>query len=291
MKIGLSVSALAHVGLISAGLLSFSSPKPFEVKPQTALPVDLVSIEEFTQITAGTSAGEEKPPEAPPAEEEVEAGEPAPEPEPEPVAEPTPPPPPAESAEPEPAPEPEPEPEQAEEPAPEPPQERVALPDRPPLPPILPPRPEQPTERDDFNPDNIAALLDKQDREPPQSAIPDTLPGQAPALGASGGLDSRLAMTWVDSLRQQISRCWAPPIGVREAAGLVVTVDLDFAPDGALASPPIVVNNSFDPLFTVAAEAARRAAIGCQPYTLPPERYDQWRSVRFNFDPREMLGG
>ena len=71
----------------------------------------------------------------------------------------------------------------------------------------------------------------------------------------------------------------------------LVTLDLDFAPDGSLSGPPQVANISADPLFQIAAESARRAAIGCQPYNLPVEDYDQWQSVRFNFDPREMLGG
>ena len=36
---------------------------------------------------------------------------------------------------------------------------------------------------------------------------------------------------------------------------------------------------------------SRRAVLRCQPYQLPPEKYEAWREINVNFDPRELLGG
>ena len=44
-----------------------------------------------------------------------------------------------------------------------------------------------------------------------------------------------------------------------------------------------------DPVFRAAADAAYRAVMNprCQPWPLPTERYNGWRTITFNFDPRD----
>ena len=53
MKAGLTSSTLMHVVLIGAGLVSFSSPRSLEVADVEALPVELISIGELTQLQQG----------------------------------------------------------------------------------------------------------------------------------------------------------------------------------------------------------------------------------------------
>ncbi|MBS3647782.1 hypothetical protein KEU06_03955 [Pseudaminobacter sp. 19-2017] len=53
MKAGLTTSVIAHVALLGFGLLSLSAPKPLEVMDVESLPVDIVPIEELTQIQQG----------------------------------------------------------------------------------------------------------------------------------------------------------------------------------------------------------------------------------------------
>ena len=43
--------------------------------------------------------------------------------------------------------------------------------------------------------------------------------------------------------------------------------------------------------FQLAADAAKRAVLLCQNYELPPDKYDMWRRVTLDFDPREMFRG
>ncbi|KQT88146.1 hypothetical protein [Aurantimonas sp. Leaf443] len=66
MKTGVATSAVLHAAVLSWGLLTFSAPAPLQVETE-ALPVDLVSIEEFSQSVAGDEKApvSEKPAPAP----------------------------------------------------------------------------------------------------------------------------------------------------------------------------------------------------------------------------------
>jgi colicin import membrane protein len=47
---------------------------------------------------------------------------------------------------------------------------------------------------------------------------------------------------------------------------------------------------SSDPVFRAFAESAVRAVRSCSPLKLPPESYQVWRNIIFNFDPSLMTG-
>jgi colicin import membrane protein len=82
------------------------------------------------------------------------------------------------------------------------------------------------------------------------------------------------------------------PVGVQNARDLVVTVRIQFKKDGSLAADPLVLNHSSTPLFQVAAEAATRGIRKCAPFSFMPQaKYEAWKEVEVNFDPREMFGG
>lgn len=313
MRVALSVSSVLHAGIIAWGLIALPDIDPYESTPQPSLPVDLVSITEFTQITAGTRDGDKEIPPAPP--EPVEEAKPADQPKPEPK--------PDVATAPAPEPEPEPvelrtaslpedepdiatlpaaepdepdEPDEAAEVAPEP--TPTPLPDNAPLPKSKPkvaarPKPaptaEPRKQESEFDADRIAALLNK---------VPDSgggAPSDAgtldPSFGTSSGTEAALSISEIDALRAQIARCWNPPVGVLEAGQLLVRIGMELNPDGTLAAPPMLLNGSPDPIFTVAAEAAIRAVNACQPYYLPPEKFSAWQQIHMTFDPRELLGG
>ena len=301
MRVALSVSTVGHAAIIAWGMIALPNADPYESTPQPPLPIDIVSITEFTEITAGTRDGDKELEPAPP--KPVEKAEPVdqPKPEPEPKAEPT--------AAPAPAPEPEPvplrtaalppddpvpEPAKAE-PEPEPAPEPLANAPVPRTKPKAPPKPkpvqqaEPKTAPKSFDADNIAALLNK---------IPDSGGGAptdtgslTPSLGTATGTAGTLSISEIDALRAQIARCWNPPVGVLDAGQLLVRIGMDLNLDGTLAAPPTLLNSSPDPIFAVAAEAAIRAVNRCQPYYLPPEKYQAWQQIHMTFDPRELLGG
>jgi colicin import membrane protein len=45
-----------------------------------------------------------------------------------------------------------------------------------------------------------------------------------------------------------------------------------------------------DTYYRAAAEAAQRAVVQCSPYQLPAEYYEDWKEIKFNMDPKEVLG-
>jgi len=97
--------------------------------------------------------------------------------------------------------------------------------------------------------------------------------------------------TSAQAFRDQVSKCWIPPIGVKEI--LAVTVLFDLQPDGSLASNPQVtsVSNPGSPLTDLYGDAAIEAVVRCAPYSaFSQEPYDEWRQISMTFDPRQMFG-
>lgn len=315
------LSAGLHAAVLGAALLGFAGDthEPAEQKPT---PVDIISPSEFSQLREGSRAGKaetqappkqavaskEPPPPAPPR-----AAEPKPAPPAVAASAPPPPPPPPKPEPPKPEP-PKPAVKQAEvkpeaakpaeiKPAqakPEPKQPEPKKPDR--IAELLKPQPDAPKTRDkprNFDPDKIAALLNKQ---PDAGGAPDAAQpkarGRAPAsledqtLGAPEGRDATMSANEIDAFRAAISRCWSPPIGGLGAESIAVKLRLRFNQDGSLARPPEVASSSAAPGFPAASDAAARAVLQCQPYTmLPRDKFAQWGDMVLNFDPREMYGG
>lgn len=294
MRTGLAVSSIGHAVLLGWGLITFA-PNPLEAPKTESMPIDLVPIDEITRMRAGKRDApklEEKKQQAEKAAEPKQAQEPekkAPQkPEPKTVNVPPPPPPPPLAPE-----------LRAQETKPDPIKEVLAREQaepqkKPPPPPKRPPkmtstaREHAPKQRD-FNPDKIAALLDKREPQRRPSAAEAVSPSVS--LGTSTGNAPRLTQSEIDALRAQIQACWNPPIGAEQAQDLIVRVRIQFRPDGTLSREPELLNRGGSSYFQVAAESAMRAVRRCQPYTLPAAKYDIWKDVEVTFDPRDMFGG
>lgn len=314
MRTGLTVSILGHIVILGLGMIAFPDMRSLEAEDVEALPVELVSVDEITDLMAGIASSQALPEEAPQPKPEVEAEAPAPKPVEEPVeaveappppepvpAPPEPEPEPAPPPEPEPAPAP-PEPEQAEPvPAPEPKPRVIVNPNVPrarPEPPkqvaVAKPKPAEPKQQEpEFNADDITALLNKQ--EPSGGGDPEPAAEPQTIGSIDGAQDAQMTQSEIAALKARLYQCWNPPVAVREAGALVVEVQITLLPDGSLAGPPAVkrVEAASDPVAQVAVEAALRAVVQCAPFgdILRPEKYALWNKIDFVFDPREMLGG
>jgi hypothetical protein len=156
-----------------------------------------------------------------------------------------------------------------------------------------------------FNPDKIAALLNK---------IPDPVAEPAPVGGeklqaavkkmimqqtaaeikphtASNGRDKIITASEIDAFRAQVSRCWSPPPGGLGAGEIAVRMQISLNSDGTLVTPPQVRNYNPSPFFKAASEAAVRAIWQCQPYNMPKEKYSSWKDMVLRFDPSKMYEG
>lgn len=122
---------------------------------------------------------------------------------------------------------------------------------------------------------------------------------RAPQLSKSAGAStkargsgSRLQGNLAGTLRQQIKNCWYEPADLSNPGRLIVEIAIELSPDGNLARPPRLVTpasrNGADSTLLIAIDNAIRAARQCAPYDLPSDRYDEWQSFNFRFDPREM---
>ena len=96
----------------------------------------------------------------------------------------------------------------------------------------------------------------------------------------------------LDMVRQQIRACWNPPPGQANAEDMVIELMIVMNKDGTVRSANVENFSRFrrDPIFRAAADAARRAVLNprCNPLKLPREKFDQWKRMVLNFNPKEM---
>jgi len=91
-------------------------------------------------------------------------------------------------------------------------------------------------------------------------------------------------------MRARLASLWNVQPGVEHPEELYVTVRIRLNPDRRLAAPPVVVSTGSSPRYQEAADAAVRAVLQGQPYTmLRDETYDQWKSLEIDFDPKSMF--
>jgi len=145
----------------------------------------------------------------------------------------------------------------------------------------------KPNEKKSFDVDNVLALLNKVAPAEKQSnarAADRTVRGIGTETAMTADLQSMLI--------SMIKPCWSPPVGAPHPEDLIVELSVSFNPDGTVARPPQLVDQSSagSPYYRAAAEAARRALYTCQPFKLPADQYDQWRETTVTFDPRQMMG-
>ena len=271
MRRSLLISSALHVLLVLVLWLGLPVFLPPPV-PMQLVPVEITDVAAITNTRIKpTPAPQNKPPPLPTPAEQATSPPPTPQ------SNPVPPPP-------QPPKEPEPE----------------ALPEKPAeikKPEAKKPEPKKPEEKPKPKPDLLASVLKNVAKIQPKSASKVTKPEpdeeeSEPELDAPS-LSTRLTVSEEDALRRQIGSCWNVPIGARNAEELVVQVLITVNPDRTVQSAKVVdqLRMAGDPFFRAAAEAAVRALRHplCTPLALPPDKYEQWKVIRFNFDPRDML--
>jgi colicin import membrane protein len=293
MRTGITISTVGHAVALLWGVLTFATT-PYKSDTLEAMPIDIISATDFSQLTAGSKnapkveaakplvekAGPAKPPEDPTAKvvdtKEIKAATDAPPPLPEPKPK---------------APAPV-EKKQAEaqrdliadalkkEEAKKPEPKKEAKAPTPPKKPVH----DQPK----FDPRKVEALLDK--RAPQRLAATGDLINSTLSLGAPNGLAAQLSQSELDALRARLAQLWSPPAGAKNPEELVVLIRMQLKPDGSLAGPPMVLTSGKTPLFMASRDSAIRAVLRGQPFDmLRPEHYEQWKDIEITFDPRDMI--
>ena len=146
--------------------------------------------------------------------------------------------------------------------------------------------------KDLFDPNNIAALIDKSKEETAEKVKTnnDVTQDQVRNVG-----NSKLTLSEEDALKAQIFGCWSIPLGLPYDENLLVRIKLKLKPDGSVTKTEILdharMNKPGQGFYKVLAESALRAVRLCQPLRVPASGYDRWKELQLNFDAREMLGG
>ncbi len=133
-----------------------------------------------------------------------------------------------------------------------------------------------------FDTETISALVDK--RDPTRQAFAGDTLNSAPALGTAKGTAATLSASYLSALVSKIHDCWQRDGGGFDEEDLKIPITLTFKVDGTLATEPLIEVQPRTPRERALFDGARRAIIGCQPYTmLPPAKYAEWKSLPFLF--------
>ena len=315
MKYGFTFSVVFHVAVLAASVLGLPLLSPSEVFEEAPVFVELVEIDEVRNLPAPLPEPKLEP------EKKPEPTPPKPEPVVEKKPEPAPPPPPAPKpeiaalpAEPEPEPEPEPkkEPEPALEPEPEP--EVKVEPEPKPEPKPEPPKPaaakaalpKKPKPPKQFEVASLLKTLEEiketqktETKEKPKLDFAAQMRNALKTKSSAPNSDPTKAVTMTerDAMQRQVIKqvtpCWNLNPGSKGAANLAVVIRMQMNPDGTVQSASIEDQARYfsEPFYQSAADAAKRAVLNprCNPIKLPPDKYQFWRQIIINFDPKELL--
>ncbi len=106
-------------------------------------------------------------------------------------------------------------------------------------------------------------------------------------------LGETMSISEMEAFKQQISPCWNVSSSAKFAENLIVEIRVFMNPDKSLQSASILdqVRYTLDAHFRAAADSALRALRNprCQPFSLPAEKYEQWKVMVIRFDPKDML--
>ena len=143
-----------------------------------------------------------------------------------------------------------------------------------------------------FDPNNIAALIDKSKVESAESTTKTNKVTQDQDKNIE---NAGLSLSEEDALKAQIFGCWSIPLGLPYNENLLVRIKLELKPDGSIISSEILdharMNKPGQGFYKVLAESALRAIKLCQPLRVPSTGYERWKDLQLNFDAREMLQG
>ncbi|HIF62229.1 MAG TPA: cell envelope biogenesis protein TolA [Candidatus Pelagibacter sp.] len=143
-----------------------------------------------------------------------------------------------------------------------------------------------------FDPNQIAALIDKSKEETAETA---NKPDKLTQSSDKNSFVNSLSLSEEDALKAQIFGCWSLPLGLPYQENLLVRIKLKLKPDGTVLKSEILdharMNKPGQSFYKVLAESALRAIRICQPLRVPPTGYEKWKDLQLNFDANEMLKG
>jgi len=107
-------------------------------------------------------------------------------------------------------------------------------------------------------------------------------------------LGINLSISEIDAIRRHFEKCWNIPSGAREAGNLATEIKVRFNKKGNVLDARIINVSRMkrDRYYRTAAESALRAVLNprCQNAPLPENKFDKWKNLTLNFDPKSIIG-
>ena len=108
-----------------------------------------------------------------------------------------------------------------------------------------------------------------------------TVPAPPPSAKSPAG--TVLLYDEVNKLQRRIVSCWSPPASPGAGRAAII-VRLKFDKNGKMIGEPAVSSDPSDQRFAAMMMAVEEAVKRCQPFPLPPGKYDAWRQLELRFD-------
>lgn len=148
-------------------------------------------------------------------------------------------------------------------------------------------------------PKGMATFMPARPATPPSifsvPEIPAMLDLVTPATSASlappAEMPADLAPDDVAAFKAHLRTCWNPPADLAGAPKLKVTLRVFLSREGALARQPVLLAASASVSGPALVQAALAALRACQPFSLPADRYNEWKVLDLTLSPADMGGG
>lgn len=144
----------------------------------------------------------------------------------------------------------------------------------------------------------LSVLKNLQEVEPETEVSKTPVDKPAPAEASPlAKFSQKLSASEFDAIKMALNRqfgeCWNLMAGARYAEDIVVKIRLVINPDRSVQSARIADQWRYnqDSFYKAAADTALRAVRhpNCQVLDLPPEKYELWKDLIFNFNPAQQL--
>jgi hypothetical protein len=113
--------------------------------------------------------------------------------------------------------------------------------------------------------------------------------GDAETSGTSGARMSKFT-EGVKEFKAQVKKCLTLPPGMAPNQRMKMVIRVELTPTGALAQDPAVMDAVNPTIGFPLMQSVIRALRQCAPYSLPADKYKEWRVLDIDFSPDQMMG-
>jgi hypothetical protein len=108
----------------------------------------------------------------------------------------------------------------------------------------------------------------------------------------SGTTDARMSKftEGVREFKAQVKKCLTLPPGVAPNQRIKMVIRVELTRQGALAQDPAVMDAANPSIGYPLMQSVMRALRQCAPYSLPSDKYKEWRVLDIDFSPDQMMG-